>query len=120
MDKTGGETVYGIYNADGSIIGELRYVFMKLSGRGSCSLCDITHTWAWKKQSFDIACKRSGFNFKLLHTNEATKEQLEAAKDLPAILIYENGQYRRVMGPQELAECHKDPDVLMSRLSLLI
>jgi len=46
------KTLYGIYNAEGTLLGELKYLFMKLSGRGSCALCDITHTFAWKKPSF--------------------------------------------------------------------
>ncbi len=50
------KTYYGIYNAAGTLSGELRYVFGKLAGTTSCSLCDITHTWTGKKPVFDQAC----------------------------------------------------------------
>jgi len=33
----------GIYNADGSLLGEVSYVLAKYTGRGHCELCDITH-----------------------------------------------------------------------------
>lgn len=68
------KTFYGIYNADGTILGEIKYVYMKVSGTGSCALCDITHTWTGRKASFDQACQRASIRFVLLHTNEATPE----------------------------------------------
>ena len=33
----------GVYDADGSLVGELRYALRKVTGRGHCSLCDLTH-----------------------------------------------------------------------------
>ena len=35
----------GLYNADGSLMGELRYARAKLTNSASCSLCDLTHGW---------------------------------------------------------------------------
>ena len=43
--------VIGIYHADGGIIGELKYFTGKLFGGSKCSLCDITHTTAGKKDA---------------------------------------------------------------------
>ena len=62
--------ITGIYHANGGILGELSYVALKLFRVGHCSLCDITHTLAWKKKEWQ-ACE-VGFNvpFKLLHLNE--------------------------------------------------
>ena len=34
---------YGVYHADGGIIGELAYVWGKIRGTAHCALCDITH-----------------------------------------------------------------------------
>ena len=33
----------GVYHADGSLLGELRYIWGKLRGTAHCTLCDITH-----------------------------------------------------------------------------
>jgi hypothetical protein len=41
----------GIYNADGTILGEISYVAKKLAGRGSCALCDITHGWTGRNRT---------------------------------------------------------------------
>ena len=33
--------LYGIYHADGGLVGELAYIFGKYTGNVHCSLCDI-------------------------------------------------------------------------------
>ena len=38
-------TVFGVYDADGTFPGELRYLLKKVLGQGACALCDITHGW---------------------------------------------------------------------------
>ena len=45
----------GIYNADGSLLGEISYVVAKYTGRGHCELCDITHGTFRRKRSWDVA-----------------------------------------------------------------
>ncbi|GIR81110.1 MAG: hypothetical protein CM15mP82_6620 [Methanobacteriota archaeon] len=35
------DTVWGVYHADGGIMGELRYVIRSLFQGNHCSLCDI-------------------------------------------------------------------------------
>ena len=37
--------VFGIYDADGTLPGELSYLLTKVLGQGACALCDITHGW---------------------------------------------------------------------------
>ena len=50
----------GIYNADGTVLGEIAYVFAKYTGRRHCELCDITHGTVRRKPSWDDACSRAG------------------------------------------------------------
>jgi hypothetical protein len=106
----------GIYNADGTIFGEISYVAKKLAGRGSCALCDITHGWTGRKKSFDDACASASIEIELLHRDEATPEQLAAATSLPAVIAQRDNQWVCVLGPADLEECHKDPEELMRRL----
>ena len=42
----------GVYQADGSLSGELRYVVGKLLGSAHCALCDITHGAVREKKGF--------------------------------------------------------------------
>ena len=106
----------GIYNADGTVLGEISYVAKKLAGRGSCALCDITHGWTGRKRSFDNACTSASIEIELLHRDEATPEQLAAATSLPAVIFQSEGKWVCILGPSDLEECHKDPDELMRRL----
>jgi hypothetical protein len=106
----------GIYNADGTVLGEITYVAKKLAGRGSCALCDITHGWTGRKKSFDDACTSASIEIELLHRDEATPEQLAAAASLPAVIALRDNQWVGVLGPADLDECHKDAEELMRRL----
>ena len=36
---------YAIYDADGSFLGELRYLRDKCLGKADCALCDLSHGW---------------------------------------------------------------------------
>ena len=106
----------GIYNADGTILGEISYVAKKLAGRGSCALCDITHGWTGRKKAFDQACSTADIEIELLHRNEATPEQLVAASQLPAVIRHDGTSWTLVLGPTDLDACQADPDELMRRL----
>ena len=49
-------TFYAIYDADGSVLGELQYLRDKCLGRADCALCDLSHGWnpmgrsAWRQR----------------------------------------------------------------------
>jgi hypothetical protein len=107
----------GIYNADGTLLGEVSYVLAKYTGRGHCELCDITHGTFRRKRSWDTACDRAGINIVLLHRDETDAEQLAAAGDLPAVIRRDGDGWRLVAGPAALAACGGDPERLMSLLS---
>jgi hypothetical protein len=106
----------GIYNADGTILGEIAYVLAKYTGRGHCELCDITHGAVRRKPAWDDACARAGVHVDLRHRDEVTEEQLSVAGELPAVIGFRDGQWVRVMGPDELGACNGDPDQFVTRL----
>ena len=45
MSDNATSTIFGIYNADATPLGETRYALSKVTGNSSCELCDITHGW---------------------------------------------------------------------------
>jgi hypothetical protein len=109
-------TLVGIYNADGTLLGELSYVVRKYTGRGHCELCDITHGTVRRKPGWDAACARAGLDIELLHRDEATADQLSAAGELPAVITLDGGAWVRVMGPSELGACNGDPARFVAHL----
>jgi hypothetical protein len=80
--------LFGIYNADGGLTGEARYVVGHLLGITSCSLCDITHSPIRRKPEWDAMVASLGIPLTVLHRNELTPELLNfvSSLTLPAIV----------------------------------
>lgn len=60
----------GVYNADGGLAGELRYLAGHYLRGRSCSLCDVTHSPLRRKSAWDQQVQELGIPFDLLHLNE--------------------------------------------------
>jgi hypothetical protein len=109
------EKVVGIYNADGSVTGELAYAVAKLKGRGSCELCNVTHGWnPLGKRSWKAAVEQSQLNLTFIHRDEALPEQLEAAGRLPAVVMSSGDEWRVIMTSSEFADFNSDPGGLIA------
>ncbi len=77
----------GVYDADGTIAGEVRYVVMHLLGRAECVLCDITHGPLRRKAAFDELRGRLGIPFETVHRDEQTPQVAAAtAGALPCVV----------------------------------
>lgn len=101
MSETISEYV-GVYDAEGGLIGEARYIVGHLLGRAECALCDVTHTWR-RKPEWDAMVVRLGVPFRLLHRNEVDDELRAASTGgLPCILAKVDGEWCQLMGRAEL------------------
>lgn len=115
-----GVRLVGIYDADGTLAGELRYAFAKLTGRSSCALCDITHGWnpmgsrEWKQ-----ACAASPVELELVHRDDAAPDQLAAAPALPSIVAHDADCWREALSAAEIATYKGSPHRLLERLAAL-
>ena len=98
----------GVYDADGGVAGELRYVVGHLLGRAECSLCDITHGRLRRKAEFDDLRDRIGVPFDVVHRNERTPEITAATGALPCVVAVTSGGRDVVLGPDDLRECAGD------------
>jgi hypothetical protein len=78
----------GVYDADGGIVGEARYVIGHLLGRAECALCDITHSPVRRKPAWDAMTRTLGIPFALVHRNEQSPEvaAVTATWGLPAVV----------------------------------
>lgn len=79
-----------IYNADGGIVGEVRYVIGHLFGTVECALCDITHSPVRRKPEWDRMLVRLGVPMTVLHRNEldATLTAALGTTPLPAVFAH--------------------------------
>lgn len=111
------KVVFGIYNADGSFLGELRYSIWKVVGKSSCSLCELTHGWnPFGKRKWKTVCKSSNLNIQLIHRDEATASQLKTAADLPSFITESDGGWVQVMGASQINKFKNRPSELISEL----
>ena len=115
MDRR--QIVFGIYNADGTFFGELGYVIAKLGGKRSCSLCDVTHGWnPFGKRQWKGLCKSSSLDIQLIHRDEATESQLQAAGDLPSFITAVEEGWAQIMGSTQITKLKSQPETIVSML----
>ena len=94
----------GVYDADGGVVGELRYVLGTIFQGKHCSLCDITHGTIKRKSEWDDACRNLPAPFTLVHLNERTPEIIAACTiGVPTILVrFSDDTVEPLLGPAEL------------------
>lgn len=111
------ERLVGVYDADGTLLGELAYVVGHLLGRRSCALCDITHGSVRRRPAFDEAAASLGVPFDLLHRDERSPA-LAALTDgaLPCVVAEGDGAQRVLVDRATLAACGKDPVALVEAI----
>ena len=98
--------LYGIYNADGGLVGEARYVIGHLLGLTSCSLCDITHSPIRRKPEWDAMVQTLDIPLTVLHRNELTPELANwvSSISLPAVVgRRDNGDFTHVLDDESLS-----------------
>ena len=111
------ERLVGVYDADGTVLGELAYVVGHALGRRSCSLCDITHGTLRRKAAFDVAAGELPVPLVLLHRDEqpAALAALTAGR-LPCVVADGGGDLTVLLGPDALDICAGDPRALVDAI----
>ncbi len=112
------EQVVGIYNADGGWKGELRYALGLISGGEHCALCDITHGWnPLGRRDWKRACSNAPFDLNVIHRDQASDAQRNAAGTLPAVLVGSDHMWRVVVDASELERWNGDPEALIALIA---
>jgi len=100
---------YAIYDADGSFMGELRYLRDKCLGKADCALCDLSHGWSplgrsdWRRR-IGVAA-----SLNWLHRDELPDHvaaQIEG--QLPCVAVDRSGEIDIVIGREALRGCEGD------------
>jgi hypothetical protein len=79
-----------VYDADGGLVGGVRYAIAHALGRARCDLCAISHEGVRTKAGFRALVdelEAEGFGVEVLHRNELSPEQAAAVEALPCVLI---------------------------------
>ena len=110
----------GVYDADGGIVGELRYVVGHLVGTAECALCDITHSSVRRKRAWDAMVARLDAPFDLRHRNELSDiEQRALAEVVLPVVAAElaDGTWATLLDVEALRACDGDVDTFAARLA---
>ena len=115
------KAIWGVYHADGGIVGELRYVFGKLRGTAHCALCDITHSYVSEKKSMKECRSSSPVPFRLFHLNEQSEGlKLVSEKVTPCVVAETDQGFQVIINSDELEECEKKVELFQQKLDLAL
>ena len=113
----------GVYDADGTVVGEVRYMVGKLFGTTSCALCDLTHGTKIRGRDDYKTCAASlPVPVELFHRNDQPEfiRTLTNGK-LPCIIVVrEDGSFAMAVEREALEACNKDVDKLGTLLLALL
>jgi len=113
--------IIGVYNANGSIFGEVQFAINKLLGKTNCGLCELTHGWnPFGRSSWKDACSFSDIGIELLHRDELTDDQSKAAGDLPAVIAEGAGEWEKIMTAEDIRSFIGDASGFLTRINELV
>lgn len=104
----------GVYNAEGSVRGEIAYLFAKVTGRAQCALCDITHGWVRPSREFLQVVHEIPVPIEFVHS-DSRSEALKAASGgtVPCVLAQTDDGLMLLLGPDDIERCEGEPAALL-------
>ena len=102
-------TFYAIYDADGSFMGEVRYLRDKFLGKAECALCDLSHGWSPLGRSDWRRRKGVSASLTWLHRDELPGHvAAQVAGQLPCVTVDRDGKIEIVISREALRGCEGD------------
>lgn len=115
------KTIWGVYHADGGIIGELQYVLGKIRGTTHCALCDITHSLVSEKKSMKECRSNSSVPFNLVHLNEQTDGLQSITEGMtPCVVAETNDGFEIILYSDDLENCNKKVQEFQEKLDIAL
>ncbi len=114
LDQHAITRLVGVYDADGTVIGELSYWVKARLGRAHCALCDITHGSVRAKPGWKACQAELAVPFDTYHRNDQPDAVRAAtAGALPAVVAETaGGTFVRLLGPDALDTCAGSLDAM--------
>ena len=107
--------LHGVYDASGTILGEVSYFLRRALFKQHCSLCDITHSTFSRRREWDTCVNNLGIDFHLHHRNDAPSTVAETDGYAPPCIVSESedGSFALLLSSDEIATCTNSPEKLM-------
>lgn len=115
------EKLVGVYDANGSLAGELAYWFGARFGVRHCSLCDITHGTFRAKPEWQQQADQLPVEFAAVHLDERAPAVAEASigHEPCVVALRTDGSTDVVINSGQLDGCSGDPGSLTGLLNEL-
>jgi hypothetical protein len=104
----------GVYNASGTVLGELSYLVRSRIGSAHCALCDITHGSIREKAGWK-ACRDSlAVPFETVHLNERDADLVELTDGHTPCVVAETDHGSVILlESDDLTSCDGSPERLV-------
>jgi hypothetical protein len=111
-----------VYDATGTIVGEISYFLRRTFMRQHCSLCRITHSTFSRRSNWDSCVDKLGFEFHLHHRNDAPASVTATPGYVAPCVVgeYEDGSLKLLINANELASCENSPEQLMKIITEIL
>lgn len=108
----------GVYNAEGTLIGEVSYWIGARFGRAHCSLCDITHGLFSERADWRACRATLPVPFVTFHLDDQPASVRAALQGVAPAVVAErdDGSVVLLLGPQELEACASSPERLVAAI----
>jgi hypothetical protein len=110
----------GVYDADGSVLGELTYFLKARVGRAHCALCDITHGRVRERDDWRACRDELPVPFETFHRDDQPAE-VRATVTPPAVVAELDGGGLVVLADgSDLERCAGSPERLVAHLEAAV
>lgn len=120
MDSSDGPRVsrlIGVYDADGSLRGELSYWVGARLGRAHCSLCDITHGLVRERADWRTCRDGLAVRFDTYHRDDQPEQVRRATGGAVPVVVAETDDGMVVLlGSADLEACEGSGDLLVTAI----
>ena len=109
----------GVYNADGTVRGELTYFFGSLLGRAHCALCDISHGRVRERAEWQAVRAALPVPMVTFHRDDQPAAVREAVGGSTPVVVAElaDGRVVPLLDGDELDRCEADPQRFAAAVS---
>jgi hypothetical protein len=108
----------GVYNAEGTLLGEVSYWIGARFGRAHCSLCDITHGVFTERADWRACRATLPVPFVTFHLDDQPDTVRAALRGTAPAVVAEadDGTVVVLLGPTELEACAASPERLVQAI----
>ena len=103
MDTNKSVELICVYDADGSLLGELNYLYKKIFQNFSCSMCDITHNFITTKKKWKTGVQNCKYDISTYHLDDQpTLIKETTLNNTPCVVKVEGGSSSILISNDEL------------------